>query len=169
MKCLYCGSDGVTVEASKGKTTKKAISALVKGIGLSFENSNSVQFLQSPLKVKCTFCEREYEIIAGEQNIEFVQDIITRAKYDLDISKEMLGYHITPEHILNGAYAVVLPRTIKNKARKWITSKVWRIGFEIHVLFNVKKSPRNEEKFYLSVYWNNNKKEIRAVHVIKIF
>ncbi len=77
----------------------------------------------------------------------------------------MLNYGISPSVILNGAEAVVMPLTYKNRAKKWLSQKIYSdIGYEIHVLFHKKDG----EKFYLTIHVNKKMKTVTATQVIKV-
>ncbi|HEC96099.1 MAG TPA: hypothetical protein ENI59_00280 [Euryarchaeota archaeon] len=165
--CIYCGSSNVYVQTLTNRRKSKSIAIGLEGINASLGTLDSINILQAPFIVKCDTCGRKYELVAVyPANKEFIEYLIkNRVKYDVEVADQMLNYGVSPAVILNGAEAVVIPLTYKNRAKKWLSQKVYSdIGYEIHVLFH----KEDGEKFYLTIHVNKKMKTVTATQVIKV-
>ena len=164
--CLYCGNPSATVRRLSQWSCSFGVSIKQVGVGGS---GPQYQVINSPLEVSCPFCGRKYLILAtsnnSNQDNDFIQDILEHLDFEDEkmIAQELVRYNIEPEDLFNNVYAIVIPKGFVNGTKQWISAKVRKVAYEIHILFTSKG-----QNFYLSAYRNNSTGEIIGKHIEKV-
>lgn len=161
--CLYCGNPAATVMRLSQKSFSFGINIKQVGIG---GNGPQYQVINSPLEVSCPFCGREYLVLAtSDGNTTFIINILRNLDFEdwEMIAQELTRYDIDPQDLFNNVYAIVIPKGFVNGTKRWISAKVRKTAYEIHILFNSRG-----QNFYLSAYRNNSTGEIVGKHIEKV-
>ena len=161
--CLYCGNPATIVTRLSQRSFSFGINFGQVGAGV---NGPRYQVINSPIEVSCPFCGREYLVLAtSNENTSFILHILRNLDFEdwEMIAKELVRYDIDPQDLFDNVYAIVVPKGFANGTKRWISAKVKKVAYEIHILFNSKG-----QNFYLSAYRNNSTGEIIGKHIEKI-
>jgi len=164
--CLYCRSPSAIVKRLSRWSRSLSIGVNQFNLG---GNGPQYHVINSPLEVSCPFCGRKYLILAtsnnSNQDNDFIQDILEHLDFEDEkmIAQELVRYNIEPEDLFNNVYAIVIPKGFVNGTKQWISAKVRKVVYEIHILFTSKG-----QNFYLSAYRNNSTGEIIGKHIEKV-
>lgn len=101
-----------------------------------------------------------------EENEEFITNLLEKLEFEDEymIAQELKRYGIDPADIFYNVRGIVIPEGFVNEAKKWASTKVKKVAYELHIIFSSRG-----QNFYLSVYRNNQTGMIMGKHIERAF
>ena len=167
-RCLYCNNEAVrvSVRSTFGAQVGGSIN-IPKIFQAGFRISVEATTIQAPKVFSCDICGRTYMLIASADfNEAIIEKIFKEIEFDdkKAILQDMKNFDIDPEDMINNIVAIVIPLSIGNKIRKFLSSRIRGLVYEIHIIFESEGG-----RYYLSAYRNNRSGKTIGKKIEKIW